>query len=258
MASTTSCVPGSTAKLSSTISQLQIVQGSIPRLLVWRQYCMILDGTLGLLSYFHAFFKQTSLCSLLNSLTYDDRAFNTTFVSKDKWFEVDGAEGAKNFIRSSASADEWNEHRIQLVWDSIALHTNADIARYKQPEVLYTSAGTFTEIVGIEPAKLQWVRKSLPTRIIRIVVYIYVCLLTFVQGNLITVNQTEWDTILDAFPRTQFKDYFYGTLGHLCSSKPQTTYDNFLSGIGEKFVPGYNSTGHRLVDLLASLPLSDK
>jgi hypothetical protein len=212
---------------------------------------------LGLLSPFHAFFKQSSLSNLPVSLTYDDRAFNTTFASEDRWFEVDGAEGAKNFIRSSASANEWNEHRIQLVWDAIALHTNADIAKYKQPEVLYTSAGTFTEIVGIEPAKHQWVRKSLPIRLLRIVAYIHVYLLTFVQGDLITVNQTEWDTILDAFPRTQFRDYLFGTLAHLCRSKPQTTYDNFLSGIGEKFVPEYNATGHRTADFLTSVPIPD-
>jgi hypothetical protein len=212
---------------------------------------------LGLLSLFHALFKTSSLFKLLISLTYGDRAFNTTFVSQYRWFEVDGAEGAKNFIHSSASANEWNEHRIQLVWDAIALHTNVDLAKYKQPEVLYTSAGTFTELVGIEPAKQQWVRKSLPIRLLRIVAYIYVCLLTFVQGDLITVNQTEWDTILDAFPRTQFRDYLFGTLAHLCSSKPQTTYDNFLSGIGEKFVPGYNSTGHRTADFLTSVPILD-
>ncbi|PVH94055.1 hypothetical protein DM02DRAFT_694210 [Periconia macrospinosa] len=159
-------------------------------------------------------------------------AFNTSFVSQGRWFEVDGAEGAKDFIRSSASAAEWDDHRIQLVWDSIALHTNPNIAIFKQPEAVYTSAGTFAELIGPELAKQQF-------------------------GDLITVNQTEWEAILDAYPRSQFRDYFFETLGHLCSTKPQTTYDNFLRGIGDKFVPGYNTTGRLLVDFITSVPIPD-
>ncbi|KAH7109114.1 hypothetical protein B0J11DRAFT_500009 [Dendryphion nanum] len=151
-------------------------------------------------------------------------AFNTSFVSHDRWFEVDGAKAARDFVRNFGG-NEWDEHRLQLVWDAIALHTNPDIAKFKQPEVALTSAGTFTEVVGPELAKQQF-------------------------GDLITVNQTEWETILEAFPRTRFRSYFIGTLAHLCQLKPQTTYDSFLAGFGEKYVPKYNKTGHRVVDLI--------
>jgi hypothetical protein len=94
-------------------------------------------------------------------LTDVHRAFNTSFVSTDRWFEVDGAQAARAFIRG-ASGGEWDEDRLQLVWDAIALHTNADIAKFKQPEVIYTSAGTFSEIVGPELAKTQFVRIPSP------------------------------------------------------------------------------------------------
>lgn len=89
------------------------------------------------------------------------RAFNTSFVSNDKLFEVDGAQGARDFIRT-ASGGGWDEHRLQLVWDAIALHTNPLISSYKQPEVMYTSAGTFAELFGPEPAKSAFVRNNSP------------------------------------------------------------------------------------------------
>ncbi|KAF1962014.1 hypothetical protein CC80DRAFT_488387 [Byssothecium circinans] len=151
-------------------------------------------------------------------------AFNTSFVSTDKCFEVDGAEGARKFIRE-VGGSRWDKHRLQLVWDAVALHTNPDIARFKQPEVAYTSAGTFTEIVGPEVAK-------------------------GIFGDTITVNQSEWEAILEAYPRTNFRDYFVDTLATLCRIKPQTTYDNFLSGFGEDYVEGYNTTGKRTVDIV--------
>ncbi|KAF2872254.1 hypothetical protein BDV95DRAFT_627996 [Massariosphaeria phaeospora] len=153
-------------------------------------------------------------------------AFNTSFVSADKWFEVDGAQAARDFIRNSgASESEWDAHRLQLVWDAVALHTNPAIAAFKQPEVVYTSAGTFTEVVGPEQART-------------------------IFGDVITVTQTEWEAILEAYPRTKFRSYFLGTLATLCQIKPLTTYDNFLAGFGDKFVPGYNKTGKRTVDLI--------
>jgi hypothetical protein len=68
------------------------------------------------------------------------------------------------------------------------------------------------------------------------------------------VTQEQWEDILEAFPREKFRDYMIDTLGTICRMKPQTTYDNFLSGIGERFVQGYNTTGKRVVDgLLVAL-----
>lgn len=118
---------------------------------------MILDGMLRP-------FLHTALGTVVID-TENNRAFNTSFVSKDRWFEVDGAEAARDFIRNSTHSSEWDEHRVQLVWDAIALHTNADIAKFKQPEVQYTSAGTILELVGPDVARQQWVRNFffLPT-----------------------------------------------------------------------------------------------
>jgi hypothetical protein len=77
-------------------------------------------------------------------------------VSLDRCFEVDGAQAARDFIRHLGGSD-WDKHRLQLVWDAVALHTNPEIAKFKQPEVALTSAGILAELVGPELAKYQFV-----------------------------------------------------------------------------------------------------
>jgi hypothetical protein len=87
------------------------------------------------------------------------RSNNTKIVSKDKTFEVDGANAAREFLQQEGGKT-WGKHRIQLVWDAIALHTNSEVNPYKELEVSYTAAGTLTELVGPEIAKQQRVRIS--------------------------------------------------------------------------------------------------
>ncbi|PVH92778.1 hypothetical protein DM02DRAFT_698415 [Periconia macrospinosa] len=159
-------------------------------------------------------------------------AFNTSFISTNKIFEVDGANAARDFIRAEGG-EGWNEHRIQLVWDSIALHTYVDVAQYKQPEVAITSGGTYTELVGVELGKAAF-------------------------GDLITVNQTEYDAISTVYPRSGLLGYLNETSIELCKLKPAATYLNFVGDWGEKYVPGYTKVGHRVIDLLESALPAEK
>lgn len=85
------------------------------------------------------------------------RALNTSFVSTDKIFEVDGADASREHLHKQVGK-KWDDHRVQTVWDAIALHTTPDIARYKQLEVAIVSIGTYTELVGIDIAKTIFVR----------------------------------------------------------------------------------------------------
>ncbi|KAF2187354.1 hypothetical protein K469DRAFT_570351 [Zopfia rhizophila CBS 207.26] len=152
---------------------------------------------------------------------------NPDFISSDKRFEVDGAIAARSFLQHEGG-EKWDKHRQQLVWDSIALHTNADIARYKELEVALVSAGTITELVGPEIGKQFF-------------------------GDLITVNQAEWEQIAIEFPRQGLKGYFRDVMTGLCRFKPDTTYQNFVGDYGEVFMKNYTRVGHRLVDLMESV-----
>jgi hypothetical protein len=89
-----------------------------------------------------------SLSAILHDLGWDSTG---ELISKDKRFEVDGAIAARNFIEAEVKdgkAHGWDEHRKQLVWDTIALHTTPDIAMYKQPVVGLVSAGIASDFHG--------------------------------------------------------------------------------------------------------------
>lgn len=78
-------------------------------------------------------------------------------MSPDKVFSVDGANAARNLIRKEGGRG-WNDHRIQLVWDAIALHTYIEVSKYKEAEVVLTSAGTYTELFGPASGQQVFVR----------------------------------------------------------------------------------------------------
>ena len=44
-------------------------------------------------------------------------------ISNENRFEVDGANAARAFLKREANSQDWDKHRLQLVWDAIALHT---------------------------------------------------------------------------------------------------------------------------------------
>ncbi|KAF2120235.1 hypothetical protein BDV96DRAFT_321375 [Lophiotrema nucula] len=145
-------------------------------------------------------------------------------VSDDKIFEVDGANAAREFLNKEAPAAEWDKHRIQLVWDAIALHTSSDIAPHKETEVALTNAAIFTELVGVQ------VSKSL-------------------IGGVVGITEEEFDGIAKEFPREGLRGYLRETMCGLCKRKPETTYLNFVGDYGERYVEGYSKEGKLIVDL---------
>ena len=66
---------------------------------------------------------------------------------------VDGASAAKAFLEREMAGKEsgeegWDNQRLQLIWDAIALHTSLSFARHKEPEVVATSLGTSADFQG--------------------------------------------------------------------------------------------------------------
>ena len=156
-----------------------------------------------------------------------DMGWDTTgeLVSKDKRFEVDGADAARLFLKREAVEAEWDTHRLQLVWDAIALHTTSSIAFYKEPEVLATYCGINADFVGPERAfggHLTW---------------------------------QEYKTVVEELPRLSFKEGVREIFCGLCRTKPETTYDNFAGQYGERFVEGYSLAGHQQIDRLEEFTL---
>jgi hypothetical protein len=128
-------------------------------------------------------------CSLLHDLGWDERP-DSTLISKERRFEVDGAIAARDFVRGHPDGKNWDERKVQLMWDSIALHTEEAFWRYKEPNVSTTALGIGQDFV--------------PPR------------------NRIT--QEEFDGIWAAYPGPTMAELATNKMVWLCKTKPDSTY----------------------------------
>ncbi|KAK4561838.1 hypothetical protein LTR86_004518 [Recurvomyces mirabilis] len=163
-----------------------------------------------------------ALGAILHDMAWDT---TNTFISPDKRFEVDGANAARDFVvQQTAHLDSqsWDKHRLQLLWDAIALHTTPSIGQHKEPEVQATGLGIFVDFRGPDA----------------------------VPG---TITKDEWAAIVAEFPRQGFRDGVVEIMCGLCRTKPETTYDNFVGDFGDKLVEGYSRKGHRSMDMIMAL-----
>ncbi len=60
-------------------------------------------------------------------------------------FEVDGANAARDFLRSYGIA----ETDVDIVWDAIALHTTPGIPEHKKPVVALVTSGVEMDVLGL-------------------------------------------------------------------------------------------------------------
>ena len=142
----------------------------------------------------------------------------TAGVSGPNRFEVNGADAARSFIKERGFSD----HRSQLIWDLVALNSTPSIALHKEPEVALGTMG-----IG-----LDWGGFGLEA-----------------------IPAAEIAEIVAAFPRLKMKHMFAETCRHLVTTRPEVSYDNFLSDFGERFVPGYQRRS--TVDLLMNAPFAE-
>ena len=163
-----------------------------------------------------------ALSALLHDLGWDKTG---ELVSKDKRFEVDGAIAAREFLEREVTP-KWDARRLQLVWDAIALHTTVSIAQYKEAEVAACRVGIAMDFMGPDASEgaLTW---------------------------------EEYERIVKEFPRLKFIKGVTEILCGFCKTKPETTYDNILASIGERYVDGYSLKGNSMADRLEACPLPD-
>jgi hypothetical protein len=142
----------------------------------------------------------------------------TAGVAGPNRFEVNGADAARSFIKERGFSD----HRSQLIWDLVALNSTPSIALHKEAEVALGTMG-----IG-----LDWGGFGLES-----------------------IPKDEIAAIVAAFPRLEMKHQFAEACSHLVTIRPETSYDNFLSDFGERFVPGYRRMS--TVDLLMNAPFEE-
>lgn len=159
-------------------------------------------------------FLFASLNGKRNALSYDpellyvssifhDLGLTSHFSSPDKRFEVDGANAARDFLKSHGLPKE----SLQLVWDTIALHTTIGIAAHKEPEVALMYSGVGLDVMG--------------------------------EGyeNLSDANREE---IISAFPRKDFKKNIIPTFFSGFEHKTETTFGNIKADVCAYMIPNFH------------------
>ena len=76
---------------------------------------------------------------------FHDMGLTPQYASANKRFEVDGANVARDFLRSHGIA----ERDIETVWTAIALHTTPGIPQFMHPVIALVTAGVEMDVLGI-------------------------------------------------------------------------------------------------------------
>ena len=77
---------------------------------------------------------------------FHDMGLTPQYRSATERFEVDGANAARDFLKSHGIDDA----AIDIVWDAIALHTTPGIPQHKKPEVALVTAGVEMDVLGLD------------------------------------------------------------------------------------------------------------
>jgi len=137
------------------------------------------------------------------SSIFHDLGLTPHYSSPDKRFEVDGANAARDFLTSYGLPKD----QLQLVWDTIALHTTIGVAEYKEPEVALMYSGVGLDVMG--------------------------------EGyeNLSDANREE---IITAFPRNDFKKKIIPTFFGGFEHKTETTFGNIKADVCAYMIPNFH------------------
>jgi hypothetical protein len=75
---------------------------------------------------------------------FHDIGLTTSFRDSQLRFEVDGANAARDFLRSQGLPDA----DLETVWNAIALHTTPGIPEFMRPEIALVQAGAGMDVAG--------------------------------------------------------------------------------------------------------------
>ncbi|OQP38623.1 phosphohydrolase [Niastella yeongjuensis] len=137
------------------------------------------------------------------SAVFHDLGLTPHYSSQDLRFEVDGANAARDFLKSHGLSQQV----LQLVWDAIALHTSPGIAEHKESEVALLNYGVALDVVGRDYS---------------------------------TLTEKEREDILQQFPRSDFKKTIIPTFFDGFKHKTHTTFGNMNADICAYMIPNFH------------------
>lgn len=138
-----------------------------------------------------------ALSAIMHDLGFDQTP-SSPIVSADRRFEIDGAIAARDFISHHGTQESWPERRMQLVWDAIALHSQASIYAYKEPDVAAVGNGVSAD---------------------------------FTAPAVFGIPEQAYAAVLQEFPKVDLLGSVEQTFFWLCQTKPATTYGKLCSAL---------------------------
>ncbi|MCF2444069.1 HD domain-containing protein [Dyadobacter sp. CY345] len=199
------------------VNQLKSIAGiTIPDSKIATQATELLleHGTEFIYNHSLRVFLFASLNGQRNALQYDPELLYVSSVfhdlglvpyysSPDLRFEVDGANAAREFLKSHGLPKE----SLQLVWDTIALHTTIGVAEHKEAEVALMYSGVGLDVMG--------------------------------EGYE-TLSEANREEIIAAFPRNNFKKNIIPTFFSGFEHKTETTFGNIKADVCAYMIPNFH------------------
>jgi hypothetical protein len=133
---------------------------------------------------------------------FHDLGLVSPYSSPDLRFEVDGANAARDFLQGHGVPKD----KLQLVWDTIALHTTIGIAEHKENEVALMYSGVGLDVMGEG--------------------YEY-------------LSEQHREEIVKAFPRDDFKKKIIPTFFGGFEHKTDTTFGNIKADVCSFMIPNF-------------------
>jgi HD superfamily phosphodiesterase len=200
-----------------SVNQLKSIAGiTLPDSTIAKQATELLleHGTEFIYNHSLRVFLFSSLNAKRNQISHDsellyvasvfhDLGLVSHYSSPDLRFEVDGANAARDFLKGHGIAKD----KLQLVWDTIALHTTIGIAEHKEAEVALMYSGVGLDVMG--------------------------------EGyeHLTNENRAE---IIKAFPRNDFKKKIIPTFFSGFEHKTETTFGNIKADVCAFMIPNFH------------------
>ena len=126
---------------------------------------------------------------------FHDMGLTPRHASADKRFEVDGANVARDFLRSHGIV----ERDMETVWTAIALHTTPGIPQHMHPVIALVTVGVEMDVLGIAFSEF---------------------------------TATEREAVVDAHPRSgRFKEEIIQAFYDAIRRRPETTFGNVKADV---------------------------
>jgi hypothetical protein len=134
-----------------------------------------------------------------------DLGLTDRFRTKDRRFEVDGAQAARELLTAHGAGPD----AVRRVWTAIALHTTPGVPEFMEPEVALVTAGVETDVLGIG------------------------------RGDL---APEDLDAVTAAHPRPDFKRRILAAFHEGFRDRPETTFGTVNADVLARFEPGFART----------------